>query len=166
MYDTIKASLECPYCGTHVSAAEVEIQTRAFANPSLRVFVVGDKVTLAPDLEAAGYLRIGHSGTGIAVLETWSCPRCGAWRWARIEVVDGRLAAVEAAPLTESGAAHSDYIGDDFWPFLTDAERGQIANAHDRERLRKAFVRIQNDIEAHRDDPVSPASPTGFDQEA
>jgi hypothetical protein len=150
MYDTIVADLECPYCGTRAPSAEV--QSRMFEAPALRQFVVGDRVPPPADLAESTYFPIGNSQSGMAVLETWSCPRCGAWRWALVEVDGDRLAAVHAVPFTEPILAAADFIGDDFLPMLTDIDRRSLAPVVDRGRLRQALIRIQEDIDAHRGD--------------
>lgn len=150
MFDEIQAPLECAYCHSQAATTYPPIQTHLSAVPSGALYRLGDAIEVTPDLAGAGYLRIGESeGGALTVLEPWSCPVCGAWRWARLEIANGRLVRVAAVELREAVLAATDYISDDFVAFMTDEEREQLA---DRTRLRRALLRIQADIDAHRDE--------------
>lgn len=85
----------------------------------------------------------------ITVLETFGCDVCGAWRWVRLEVKDGCLVALVAVRIDEETLASTDYMGWDLAAALTDEER---ASASEPAVLRRGLLRVQDDIDAHRDD--------------
>lgn len=160
MFDWIRAPLTCPYRGGRVEADALDLQTHMARHPSQNVFGVGDEIDLDPNLESAGYFRVGTHAPDpddLTVLEEWSCPCCGMWRWARIRVIDGRIARVEAVPLTEATLAESDFISEAAEMMIPTEEpelmaRFRALSPADR---RRELVRLQDRIERLRDAPIT-----------
>jgi hypothetical protein len=149
IFDEIRANVQCPYCGCTEAMADTP-QTHIALVPRWNVYGVGDALELA-DLDERGYLRIGQGPLDrTTILETYACKICGAWRWVRLDVRDRILVGVTAVRFDEETLASTDYVASDLLSGLTAEERTSIG---DPALLRHSLIRIQDDIDAHRDEP-------------
>jgi len=112
MFDVVTAELRCR-CGHLAPEGETSIQVHFRPSPDGSLLRVGDRVDVADPL-AGPYLEIRDPARGedIHLLESWTCPVCGAgFNWALITLRDDEwIAGVESADLTRATLDRADYV--------------------------------------------------------
>jgi len=114
-FDYICHPLQCLHCGEVVpNPCDIDLQTKVALVKKLRTLQVGDYLELAPNLqEGGGYLELKevHELGKLTVIETWSCPTCGAnFLWANVVFEEGFLKSVETIELNENTLSSADFI--------------------------------------------------------
>jgi predicted RNA-binding Zn-ribbon protein involved in translation (DUF1610 family) len=115
-FDYFVAELPCPTCGTVTPATiATGMQTKLRAEPELAAFGVGDRFEFDfADAADAGYLVLRQPQDGVRIVQTWSCPECGAPReWAEIEVRDDVITAIRRVELAPPTLARAQLVSDD-----------------------------------------------------
>jgi hypothetical protein len=143
-YDYFVAELKCPACGT-VSAADdsTGMQTYIREHPNAEFLRVGSPLHV--DAEAIernavdGYLKVRTPAPGepIRILHPWTCPVCGTYNWAQIEIRDGVIARIVSVPLNRETLEHSHLISNE-----ADFVAASLANLTAHEIVGKDTVQI------------------------
>lgn len=120
MFDYFVAAMRCGVCGQMSPAdSSTNMQTHLRDDADHRELAVGfllDPMEVRPqDIASSGYPQVAPQpadGT-FALLETWECPACGAPdQWARIEVRDGVITAIDAVALDRTALDSAHCISD------------------------------------------------------
>jgi hypothetical protein len=117
------APMTCPYCGVRSPGdSTTDMQTSLIHEPGVQLLRVGDVVSeIRAELKGDFIsLRPPPEHGPIVILQEWSCATCKSRRFAHVVFEedarceeDGRLARIEAVPLTSAAldAAHFAYDG-------------------------------------------------------
>lgn len=105
--------LRCDHCGTTApSDTSTDMQTH-LGDRANEVWGVGDAVPATEADLRSSYLALGpHPSGAVHLLQDWTCPACGASRWADVEVTGGRVTAITAVPLDAAAAGRADYVSE------------------------------------------------------
>lgn len=113
-FDYFVGPLECDACGHICDDSRSNLQSKLQIKPTLSELSVGDNLVVEwSDIGSAGYLEITPPAqpNTVSLLETWECPNCDrAFRWARIEIIDGRYASMRAVTLSPDIVRNANYI--------------------------------------------------------
>jgi hypothetical protein len=115
MFDFFIAPLRCPDCDTDYpnAAIQTHIQGGCEDGSALRVGFQLDAVDLKSEhILGAGYALVTEPRPGgpIRLLDTWSCWRCVADKWAVVEIVDRRIRNIEAVKLDRVTLESANFI--------------------------------------------------------
>lgn len=144
-FDQVCADLRCPCCGLRAEdPCAIDMQTRLAREPAMTELHVGDPLRPRDDPEEAGYYRVAEkpNRSRLRVIETWSCPYCGAsFLWAVLTVEGDTLAGVEPVGLDEEALAGADYITGQV-AYLTPVGEDVKLNGLGLEELRAEILRL------------------------
>lgn len=117
MFDVFVAPLRCPGCGADTAEAEIQTHIRGASadGSALRVGSEINPYHLTPEsIVESGYALVNEPEPGepIRLLDVWTCPGCRQEQWAVVEILDGRIVAVEAVTLDRATLASANYISE------------------------------------------------------
>lgn len=119
MYDYFDAPLRCPRC-SHLSTPDelTNMQTKIREDADGTELRVGFRFDKA-DLQTRRILESSYAlvkdpdpATVVQLLNVWSCPSCETEQWARIEIVDGLLAKIEAVVMSKEILNEANFISE------------------------------------------------------
>jgi hypothetical protein len=119
MYDHFTGELRCPRCGTiNSTIAYTNMQTHLRSDADGSALAVGYEFQLV-DLTTKHILDAGYSlvsppyeGGASRLLEVWNCPVCETEQWAMVEIVNRKVARIEAVLMNRTTFEAANFISE------------------------------------------------------
>lgn len=112
-YDSFVAQMPCPVCGELSPPDDsTGMQTAIRAEPQLAWLAPGDALSIEPaEMPQRGYLPVRPAADPTHLLQTWSCPSCGAsGNWADVTVRGGTIESIVPTPLDRAALSRAHFI--------------------------------------------------------
>jgi len=91
-------------------------------------------------------LRPPAPGAPIRVLHDWTCPFCGAYNWAEVVFVDGRIESITGVPFDRASVARAHFISERIAEYYESVTGRQLYPTYDGR-----YTRLIEELLQHRD---------------
>jgi uncharacterized Zn finger protein len=142
-FDFFVEALECMKCG-RISPDDIStnMQTYIRNSPELTELRVGRNLEKdLVDLTSKGYLHINGGIDNLSIIEYWSCPYCGAYNWAKINIENGKIVKISSIILSKIELESANYITQD-----SEIIAMELIDVPKEEILKKGTVKLLQEL--------------------